>query len=63
DSYTILSPVEERIMHDWSLARSEKAEGNIWPFEVDIMEPNGHEPEDVGPMRILGYFIGAWLKG
>ncbi|KAH0896116.1 hypothetical protein HID58_045684, partial [Brassica napus] len=39
DSYTILSPVEERIMHDWSLARSEKAEGNIWPFEVDIMEP------------------------
>jgi len=22
---------------------------------------NGQEPEDVGPTRILGYFIGAWL--
>ncbi|CAN7038178.1 unnamed protein product, partial [Brassica rapa subsp. trilocularis] len=26
------------------LARSEKAEGNIWPFEVDIMEPSREEP-------------------
>ncbi|KAF3505400.1 hypothetical protein F2Q69_00044370 [Brassica cretica] len=66
DSYTILSSVEERRMYDWSLARSEKAERYIWPFEVDIMEPSREEPppqepEDVGPTRILGYFIGAWL--
>ncbi|VVB16900.1 unnamed protein product [Arabis nemorensis] len=66
DSYTILSTVEERRMYDWSLARSEKAERYIWPFEVDIMEPSREEPppqepEDVGPTRILGYFIGAWL--
>ncbi|CAN8244262.1 unnamed protein product [Cochlearia groenlandica] len=66
DSYTILSSVEERRMYDWSLARSEKSERYIWPFEVDIMEPTTEEPppqeaEDVGPTKILGYFIGAWL--
>uniref|UniRef100_A0A1J3FBV8 NAD(P)H-quinone oxidoreductase subunit U, chloroplastic n=1 Tax=Noccaea caerulescens TaxID=107243 RepID=A0A1J3FBV8_NOCCA len=66
ESYTILSTVEERRMYDWSIARSEKAERYVWPFEVDIMEPSREEPppqepEDVGPTRILGYFIGAWL--
>ncbi|XP_006288530.2 NAD(P)H-quinone oxidoreductase subunit U, chloroplastic [Capsella rubella] len=66
ESYTILSTVEERRMYDWSLARSEKAERYVWPFEVDIMEPSTEEPppqepEDVGPTRLLGYFIGAWL--
>ncbi|KAL1204258.1 NAD(P)H-quinone oxidoreductase subunit U [Cardamine amara subsp. amara] len=66
ESYTILSTVEERRMYDWSLARSENAERYVWPFQVDIMEPSSdepppQEPEDVGPTRLLGYFIGAWL--
>lgn len=39
-----MSTVEERRMYDWSLARSEKAERYIWPFEVDIMEPSREEP-------------------
>ncbi|CAN6993454.1 unnamed protein product [Brassica oleracea var. botrytis] len=30
-----------RIHIRYCLARSEKAEGYIWPFEVDIMEPSG----------------------
>ncbi|XVF35275.1 hypothetical protein REPUB_Repub18cG0131600 [Reevesia pubescens] len=66
ESYSILSSVEERRMYDWSLARSEQPDRYAWPFEVDITqtpteEPPPQEPEDVGPTRLVGYFILGWL--
>ncbi|GLT75973.1 hypothetical protein SLA2020_476610 [Shorea laevis] len=66
ESYGILSSVEERRMYDWSLARSEQSDTYMWPFEVDITQtptedPPPQEPEDVGPTRLVGYFILGWL--
>ncbi|XP_018808391.1 NAD(P)H-quinone oxidoreductase subunit U, chloroplastic [Juglans regia] len=67
ESYIILSSEEERRMYDWSLARSEKADTYIWPFEVDETPtskespPILQEPEDVGPTRLVGYFILGWM--
>ncbi|XP_020100333.1 NAD(P)H-quinone oxidoreductase subunit U, chloroplastic [Ananas comosus] len=66
ESYNILSSEEERRLYDWSLARSERPERYVWPFEVDITEtptqpPPPKEPEDVEPTRLVGYFFLAWL--
>ncbi|XVE97752.1 hypothetical protein REPUB_Repub03eG0045800 [Reevesia pubescens] len=66
ESYSILSSVEERRMYDWSLARSEQPDRYAWPFEVDITqtpteEPPPEDPEDVGPTRLVGYFMLGWL--
>ncbi|KAG7941834.1 hypothetical protein I3843_16G067000 [Carya illinoinensis] len=67
ESYIILSSEEERRMYDWSLARSEKADTYVWPFEVDETPtskespPILQEPEDVGPTRLVGYFILGWI--
>ncbi|RWR79503.1 NADPH-quinone oxidoreductase subunit U, chloroplastic [Cinnamomum micranthum f. kanehirae] len=66
ESYAILSSEEERRLYDWSLARSEKPDRYVWPFEVDITQtptqtPPPPEPEDVGPTRLVGYFLLAWL--
>ncbi|KAK8547338.1 hypothetical protein V6N13_098050 [Hibiscus sabdariffa] len=66
ESYSILSSVEERRLYDWSLARSENPDRYAWPFEVDITQtptedPPPEEPEDVGPTRLVGYFLLAWL--
>ncbi|XWS72387.1 hypothetical protein CRYUN_Cryun02cG0036000 [Craigia yunnanensis] len=66
ESYSILSSMEERRMYDWSLARSEQPDRYAWPFEVDITQtptedPPPQEPEDVGPTRLVGYFILGWL--
>ncbi|XP_010261937.1 PREDICTED: NAD(P)H-quinone oxidoreductase subunit U, chloroplastic [Nelumbo nucifera] len=66
ESYLILSSEEERRLYDWSLARSEKPERYVWPFEVDITQtptqpPPPQEPEDVGPTRVVGYFLLGWL--
>ncbi|KAH7523871.1 NAD(P)H-quinone oxidoreductase subunit U, chloroplastic [Ziziphus jujuba] len=66
ESFTILSTPEERRLYDWSLARSEKPERYVWPFEVDKTKPPTEppppqEPEDVGPTRFVGYFLLGWL--
>ncbi|CAK9165606.1 unnamed protein product [Ilex paraguariensis] len=66
ESYLILSSVEERRLYDWSLARNEKPDRYVWPFEVDITQtptesPPPQEPEDVGPTRLVGYFMLGWL--
>ncbi|XP_059639907.1 NAD(P)H-quinone oxidoreductase subunit U, chloroplastic isoform X2 [Cornus florida] len=68
ESHSILSSVEERRLYDWSVARSGKPDRYLWPFEVDITQtpptgdiPPQQEPEDVGPTRLVGYFILAWL--
>ncbi|THU70977.1 hypothetical protein C4D60_Mb08t30670 [Musa balbisiana] len=66
ESYAVLSSEEERRLYDWSLARSEKPDRYVWPFEVDITQtptepPPPQEPEDVGPTRLVGYFFLAWL--
>lgn len=68
ESYSVLSSVEERRLYDWSLTRSEKPDQYMWPFEVDITQipvdgtpPILQEPEDVGPTRLIGYFILGWL--
>ncbi|KAK7351294.1 hypothetical protein VNO77_10626 [Canavalia gladiata] len=66
ESYTILSSPEERRMYDWSLARTENKDNYVWPFEVDIKpipkeDPPLQEPEDVGPTRLVGYFILGWI--
>lgn len=68
ESYTILSSEEERRLYDWSLARSEKPDRYAWPFEVDITQapnspdtPPAQEPENVGPTRLVGYFLLGWL--
>ncbi|XP_042497456.1 NAD(P)H-quinone oxidoreductase subunit U, chloroplastic [Macadamia integrifolia] len=63
ESYSILSSEQERRLYDWSLARAEKPDKYLWPFEVDITKstspetPPPQEPEDVGPTRVVGYFI------
>ncbi|XP_039071571.1 NAD(P)H-quinone oxidoreductase subunit U, chloroplastic [Hibiscus syriacus] len=66
ESYSILSSVEERRLYDWSLTRSENPDRYAWPFEVDITQtptedPPPGEPEDVGPTRLVGYFMLGWL--
>ncbi|XP_044472103.1 NAD(P)H-quinone oxidoreductase subunit U, chloroplastic [Mangifera indica] len=66
ESYSILSSVEERRLYDWSLARNEKPDKYVWPFEVDITQapkgtPPPPKPEDVGPTRAVGYFFLGWL--
>ncbi|KAL3497427.1 hypothetical protein ACH5RR_040159 [Cinchona calisaya] len=66
ESYSILSSEEERRLYDWSLARNEKPDRYMWPFEVDITQtpkgtPPPQEPEDVGPTRMVGYFMFGWL--
>ncbi|XP_058781110.1 NAD(P)H-quinone oxidoreductase subunit U, chloroplastic-like [Vicia villosa] len=66
ESYTIMSTPEERRMYDWSLAREGNTEKFIWPYEVDILgiekgEPPQQEPEDVGPTRLVGYFLVGWI--
>ncbi|KAL2545098.1 NAD(P)H-quinone oxidoreductase subunit U [Forsythia ovata] len=66
ESHSILSSVEERRLYDWSLARNEKPDRYMWPFEVDITQtpteiPPPPEPEDVGPTRLVGYFMFSWL--
>ncbi|KAJ8492137.1 hypothetical protein OPV22_013858 [Ensete ventricosum] len=66
ESYAVLSSEEERRLYDWSLARSEKPDRYVWPFEVDITQtptetPPPQEPEDIGPTRLVGYFFLAWL--
>ncbi|KAG9457345.1 hypothetical protein H6P81_001853 [Aristolochia fimbriata] len=66
ESYAILSSEEERRLYDWSLARSEKPDRYVWPFEVDITQtptqpPPPKEPEDVRPTRIVGYVLLGWL--
>ncbi|XP_062099550.1 NAD(P)H-quinone oxidoreductase subunit U, chloroplastic [Humulus lupulus] len=66
ESYTILSTVEERRLYDWSLARSGQPDRYVWPFEVDstkppLDDPPQQEPEDVGPTRLVGYFILFWV--
>ncbi|KAF9680959.1 hypothetical protein SADUNF_Sadunf06G0175700 [Salix dunnii] len=64
ESHTILSSRDERRMYDWSLARSEKPETYMWPYEVDFTPtapPPPQEPEDEGPTRLVGYFAMAWL--
>ncbi|XP_031270562.1 NAD(P)H-quinone oxidoreductase subunit U, chloroplastic-like [Pistacia vera] len=66
ESYSILSSEEERRLYDWSLARNGKPDRYVWPFEVDITPtskgtPPPQEPEDVGPTRVVGYFMLGWL--
>ncbi|KAK2445836.1 hypothetical protein P8452_23399 [Trifolium repens] len=66
ESYTIMSSPDERRMYDWSLAREGNTEKFIWPYEVDVSElqkgdPPPQEPEDVGPTRLVGYFLLAWI--
>ncbi|KAI5403987.1 hypothetical protein KIW84_051212 [Lathyrus oleraceus] len=66
ESYTIMSSPDERRMYDWSLAREGNAEKFIWPYEVDVSElqkgdPPPQEPEDVGPTRLIGYFLVGWI--
>lgn len=66
ESYRILSSAEERRLYDWSLARSQKPDRYMWPFEVDIARatpdsPPPQEPEDEGPTRLVGYFILGWV--
>ncbi|OAY26919.1 NAD(P)H-quinone oxidoreductase subunit U, chloroplastic [Manihot esculenta] len=66
ESYSILSSEEERRMYDWSLARSETPERYTWPFQTDKLKPPTEppppqEPEDVGPTRLVGYFILGWI--
>ncbi|CAJ1973574.1 unnamed protein product [Sphenostylis stenocarpa] len=68
ESYTILSSEEERRIYDWSLARVENTDQFVWPFEVDITQtkiPEEDPPildtEDVGPTRVVGYFLVGWL--
>ncbi|XP_027084083.1 NAD(P)H-quinone oxidoreductase subunit U, chloroplastic [Coffea arabica] len=66
ESYSILASVEERRLYDWSLARTEKPDRYMWPFEVDITQtptgtPPPQEPEDVGPTKLVGYFIFGWF--
>ncbi|XP_072972193.1 NAD(P)H-quinone oxidoreductase subunit U, chloroplastic [Typha angustifolia] len=66
ESYAILSSEDERRLYDWSLSRSERPDRYVWPFEVDITQtpkgtPPPQEPEDVGPTRLVGYFLLAWL--
>ncbi|KAL2346590.1 hypothetical protein Fmac_000590 [Flemingia macrophylla] len=68
ESYTILSSEEQRKLYDWSLARVENTEEFVWPYEVDITQtkvpkedPPPQEAEDVGPTRVVGYFILGWV--
>ncbi|KAK7283167.1 hypothetical protein RIF29_12518 [Crotalaria pallida] len=67
ESYTILSSEDERRIYDWSLSRAENTERYVWPYEVDITQapkggdPPPQEPEDVGPTRLVGYFLLAWI--
>ncbi|XP_004501434.1 NAD(P)H-quinone oxidoreductase subunit U, chloroplastic [Cicer arietinum] len=66
ESYTIMSSPEERRIYDWSLARADNTDKYIWPFEVDVSEiqkgdPPPPEPEDVGPTRLVGYFLLGWI--
>ncbi|KAI6679844.1 hypothetical protein NL676_033725 [Syzygium grande] len=66
ESYRILSSVEERRLYDWSLARSQKPDRYMWPFEADITQtptqsPPPPEPEDEGPTRLVGYFMLGWV--
>ncbi|XP_052209149.1 NAD(P)H-quinone oxidoreductase subunit U, chloroplastic isoform X2 [Diospyros lotus] len=66
ESYSVLSNGKERRLYDWSLARSEKPDRYVWPFEVDITRkstdasPPPQEAEDVGPTRLVGYFMLGW---
>nr|AFK38486.1 unknown [Medicago truncatula] len=66
ESYTIMSSPDERRMYDWSLSREDNTETYIWPFEVDVSvlqegDPPPQEPEDVGPTRLVGYFLAGWI--
>ncbi|KAF3944622.1 hypothetical protein ACB098_01G088300 [Castanea mollissima] len=66
ESYTILSTEEERRLYDWSLTRSENPNRYAWPYEVDETPatkdpPPPQEPEDVGPTRLVGYFMLGWF--
>ncbi|KAG6409530.1 hypothetical protein SASPL_127570 [Salvia splendens] len=66
ESCSILSTPEERRLYDWSLARSEKPDTYVWPFEVDSMreqlgDPPPQEPEDELPTTYTGYFFLGWL--
>lgn len=66
ESQSILSSEKERRLYDWSVARSEKPDRYLWPYEVDntpksTETPPQQEPEDVGPTRFVGYFFLAWL--
>ncbi|KAL1552310.1 NAD(P)H-quinone oxidoreductase subunit U, chloroplastic [Salvia divinorum] len=66
ESHSILSTPEERRLYDWSLARSEKPDTYVWPFEVDSMreqlgDPPPQEPEDELPTTYTGYFFLGWL--
>ncbi|MCH93343.1 DnaJ domain family protein [Trifolium medium] len=61
-----MSSPDERRMYDWSLAREGNTEKFIWPYEVDVSElqkgdPPPQEPEDVGPTRLVGYFLLGWI--
>lgn len=65
-SFGILSSPAERRLYDWSLARSERPEEYMWPFELDSTPastepPPAQDPEDVGPTRLVGYFFLGWL--
>lgn len=44
ESYAVLSSEEERRLYDWSLARSEKPDRYVWPFEVDITQTPTEPP-------------------
>ncbi|KAI5354161.1 hypothetical protein L3X38_007056 [Prunus dulcis] len=67
ESYTILSSGDERRLYDWSLARSEKPDTYVWPYEVEKTRPAEgtpppvQEPDDPGPTRLVGYFILGWF--
>lgn len=66
ESHSILSSEEERRLYDWSLSRNENPDRYLWPFEVDITQtptesPPQQEPEDVGPTRLVGYFMFGWI--
>ncbi|XP_022881617.1 NAD(P)H-quinone oxidoreductase subunit U, chloroplastic isoform X4 [Olea europaea var. sylvestris] len=51
ESHSILSSVEERRLYDWSLARNQKPDRYMWPFEVDITQTPKEIPP---PPRTLG---------
>ncbi|XP_028089261.1 NAD(P)H-quinone oxidoreductase subunit U, chloroplastic isoform X2 [Camellia sinensis] len=66
ESYSVLSNAQERRLYDWSLARSEKPDTYIWPFEVDTTKkstesPPPQEPEDERPTTLVGYFMLGWF--
>lgn len=51
ESYAILSSEEERRFYDWSLARSDKPDRYVWPFEVDITQTPTQPP----PPQVYAY--------